>query len=262
MTQRFTQPSATAPRALAETGSRPAELGERVWPELTSPARTLLVPLGSLEQHGPHLPLDTDTQIAVAVARRAAARDPRLLVAPAVTFGASGEHEGFPGTVSIGHEALHAVLVEIGRSATRWASRVVFVNGHGGNLPTVDRAVTQLRAEGREVDWFGCAPPGSHDAHAGRAETSMMLALAPTLVRTADAAAGATEPIETLMPRLRRGGVAAVSTNGVLGDPSGATAKEGERLLDAMAEALWARVRRGLTSPGGPTTGEPTARQR
>src|SRR3982750_1690980 len=112
-------------------------LGSVAWPELRRRSRQpiVAVPIGSTEQHGPHLPLDTDTRVAIAVATRVTASDPALLVAPALAFGASGEHEGFAGTVSIGHEALNAVLVELGRSACRWAARLVFVNGHGGNLP-------------------------------------------------------------------------------------------------------------------------------
>src|SRR4029079_17557043 len=101
-------------------------------------------PVGSLEQHGPHLPLDTDARIAAAVARRAA--DPSTPIGPPVAYGASGEHEGFAGTLSIGHAALRAVLVELGRSAGAWVSRLVFVNGHGGNLPTVAEGAGQLRA--------------------------------------------------------------------------------------------------------------------
>lgn len=213
-------------------------LGERTWTELAPEAKpTVLVPVGSLEQHGPHLPLDTDARIAAAVAHRVAEQDPSLLVAPPVSYGASGEHEGFPGTLSIGHAALGVVLVELGRSAKRWAQRLVFVNGHGGNLPTVSEAVLQLRDEGRDVAWFGCAAPGG-DAHAGRTETSILLALAPALVRTEAVEAGNTAPLAELLPTLRRGGVAAASPNGVLGDPHGATPEEGERLLAAMETAL------------------------
>lgn len=217
-------------------------LGERTWTELDAP-RTVLLPVGSTEQHGPHLPLDTDARIAAAVAGRVAAGDPALLIAPPLAYGASGEHQGFPGTVSIGHEALHAVLVELGRSAGTWAARLVFVNGHGGNLPTVPRAVRLLRYEGRDAAWFGCAVPGG-DAHAGRTETSVLLALAPGLVRTDAAAPGATAPLAELLPGLRSGGVAAVSPSGVLGDPTGATAAEGEHLLAAMADALRAALAR------------------
>jgi len=218
-----------------------ATLGGLAWPDV--PAATVLVPLGACEQHGPHLPLDTDLRIAAAVARRAAAGDDALLVAPPLAYGASGEHEGFPGTLSIGHDALRAVLVELGRSAFRWVHRLVFVNGHGGNLPTVPDAVAQLRAEGRDAAWWPCAVAGG-DAHAGRTETAVLLALDPAAVRVDAAEPGATAPLAQLLPALRDGGVAAVSPNGVLGDPTGATAAEGERVLRELAAALRDRVTR------------------
>lgn len=219
-------------------------LGERTWTELDGPApRTVVVPVGALEQHGPHLPLDTDARIAAAVARRAAADDPALLLAPPVAYGASGEHEGFPGTLSIGHAALRALLVELGRSAGMWASRLLFVNGHGGNLPTVPEAVAQLRYEGRDVAWFGCTVPRG-DAHAGRTETSILLALDPDLVRTDALATGNTTPLVELLPILTSGGVAAASTNGVLGDPRAATPEEGSRLLAEMVASLRERLGR------------------
>jgi creatinine amidohydrolase len=213
----------------------------------------LLVPVGSLEQHGPHLPLDTDARVAAAVAGRAAGRDLAVLVAPPLAYGASGEHEGFPGTLSIGHDALRAVLVELGRSASRWAPRLVFVNGHGGNIPTVPDAVAQLRREGRDAAWWPCVPP-TGDAHAGRTETSIMLALDPAAVRRDAAEPGATAPLAELLPALRAGGVAAVSPNGVLGDPTGATAEEGERLLREMVERLRVGVARWRPDPAGRLT--------
>jgi mycofactocin precursor peptide peptidase len=220
-------------------------LGERVWPEIDG-RPTLLVPVGSVEQHGPHLPLDTDTRIAAAVAARAATG--ALLVAPPVAYGASGEHEGFAGTVSIGHEALRLLLVELGRSASRWAGRLVFVNGHGGNVSSLVEAVRLLRYEGRDAAWFACAAGG--DAHAGRTETSLMLALDPALVRP-ERTAGNTAPLADLLPAMRAGGVAAVSPNGVLGDPAGASADEGERLLAAMSDALGAAITRWTPDPAG-----------
>lgn len=192
----------------------------------------LLVPVGALEQHGPHLPLGTDTAVAVAVAGRAGHP-----VTPPITLGASGEHEGFPGTVSIGTEVLAAVLVETGRSACRWARRLLFVNGHGGNVPALVAATTLLRTEGREVAWHGVGVPGA-DAHAGRYETSLMLALAPSDVHPDRAEAGNTAPLSELMPAIRDGSVAAVSPNGVLGDPAGAAAAEGSETLAVMASAL------------------------
>ena len=88
------------------------------------------------------------------------------MVAPALSYGASGEHEDFPGTISIGHEALHLLLVEYARSACRWAEGVIFVNGHGGNAETVTSAVELLRSEQRSVAWTSCGVPGG-DAHAG-----------------------------------------------------------------------------------------------
>lgn len=233
---------------------RVTRLGERAWTDLDG-RHTVLLPVGSLEQHGPHLPLDTDTRIAAAVARRAAEDDPALLVAPPLAYGASGEHEGFAGTLSIGHDALRTVLVELGRSAARWASRLVFVNGHGGNLPTVPDAVAQLRHEGREVAWFGCAVPqsGTHggDAHAGRTETAILLALDPSVVRIEAMEPGNTAPLAELLPTLVRGGVAAASANGVLGDPRGATAREGEELLEGMVGQLRERLGRWLPDDRG-----------
>ena len=89
----------------------------------------MIVPLGSLEQHGPHLPLDTDTRIAVAVSHAAAVGRSGVAVAPPVAFGASGEHAAFPGTLSIGTAALVELLVELGRDATRHWGALLFVNG-------------------------------------------------------------------------------------------------------------------------------------
>ncbi|MEO7397622.1 MAG: mycofactocin biosynthesis peptidyl-dipeptidase MftE [Ilumatobacteraceae bacterium] len=199
-------------------------------------APVLVVPIGSCEQHGPHLPLDTDTRIATAVAHGLAAERPRLLVAPAQAITASGEHSGFPGTLSIGTDVMQAVLIELVRSAD-WSAGVVLVNGHGGNLGAVEAAVELLMREGRRVfAWWPKVSGG--DAHAGRTETSLMLAIAPTLVRIAAAKPGNTEPLRTLMPAMAGGGIAAVSPNGVLGDPTGASAGEGRSLLAALIADL------------------------
>lgn len=208
--------------------------------------RTLLVPVGSLEQHGPHLPLNTDTLIAEAVATGAAElldrEEIRTWVAPPLAFGSSGEHQSFPGTVSIGTEALTTVLIELVRSARTWADRVVFVNAHGGNVQALTRAVTQLRREGHEVEWLPCRTE-EVDLHAGRTETSLLLHLRPDAVRPDRAAAGDTRPLEEILPMLIAGGVAAVSANGVLGDPSGASAQEGATMLRAMVEEIANPVR-------------------
>ncbi|GAA1867812.1 mycofactocin biosynthesis peptidyl-dipeptidase MftE [Pseudonocardia ailaonensis] len=209
------------------------------WPDLRDdPPRTVMIPLGSVEQHGPHLPLSTDLRVAEHVASGLESRRPELVLAPGLPYGAAGEHEGFPGTVSIGQEALRLVLVEAGRSACRWAARLVFVNGHGGNVGALVEAVRLLRYEGRDVAWLPCAAPGVRgDAHAGRIETSLLLDLDPAAVQVDRAEAGATAPLRELLPVMREGGVEAVSPNGVLGDPAGASAEEGAALFAAIVDA-------------------------
>ncbi|MDA8033140.1 MAG: mycofactocin biosynthesis peptidyl-dipeptidase MftE [Actinomycetota bacterium] len=221
-----------------------SELAAATSPELARPGGVLLVPVGSTEQHGPHLPLGTDTLVAEAVARRLAAGLPGAVVAPALPYGSSGEHAGFAGTVSIGQEALEAVVVELGRSASATFPAVVVVSGHGGNAAPLRRAVGRLVAEGRRARLV--APAFHGDAHAGRTETALLLALAPSLVRSEQVAAGVTTSLPELLPELRRSGVAAVSPNGVLGDPRGATAEEGHALLEAAVAGLAADLRAWL----------------
>jgi mycofactocin system creatininase family protein len=211
-------------------------LAGAVWPDIPEGA-LLVVPLGSTEQHGHHLPLGTDTAVACAVAEAAADALAGALLAPALAYGASGEHEDFPGTVSLGTEAFTGMLVEYGRSAGRWAGRVLLVNGHGGNLEALRAAGTVLRSEGRDVAWFPCGVPGG-DAHAGRTETSLMLHVEPEGVLGERALPGDATPIGRLLPRLRAEGVRAVSPTGVLGDPTGATADEGAALLAGLAQRL------------------------
>lgn len=221
-------------------------LGERTWTDIAGAPHLLLVPLGSTEQHGPHLPLDTDTRIAVAVAERLAADRPTTVVAPAVAITASGEHAGFAGTLSIGTETLVDVLVELARSADAFAA-VVWVNAHGGNRAALDSAMARLATEGRATWELRCSFPGG-DAHAGRTETSVMLALAPDLVRLDRSEPGVTEPWSELAAAILAGGIAAVSPNGILGDPTGASAAEGRDLLDGLVERLGAQLDRHVWS--------------
>ena len=219
------------------------ELGRATWPQVaaTGCGDVLAVPLGSLEQHGPHLPLDTDTRIAVAVLSRAASRVPSLFVAPPVAYGASGEHAGFPGTLLVGHDVLAALLVELVRSARDSFAGVVLVSAHGGNETALSAVSARCAAEGDDVVVWRAASPGG-DAHAGRTETSIMLAIDPAAVHPELAAPGCTEPIERLLPRLRAEGVRPVSSSGVLGDPTGASAEEGRELLDHLVTDLAAAV--------------------
>jgi mycofactocin precursor peptide peptidase len=244
------------------------------WPDVEAGARRLLVvPVGSLEQHGAHLPLDTDTRIAVAVAERACAGRDGVGLAPAIAIGASGEHAGFPGTLSVGHVALSTLLVELGRHASLHWPAMLLVNGHGGNAGAITDALGKLRAEGRDCHaWHaGVRPPmlaaagaggasGARngggaalvpDAHAGRVETSVMLALAPGDVRLGDAAAGEIRPLTQIMADLRARGVRQVSPNGVLGDPAGASADEGETLLSLLVADLGETLDRLTGTTGG-----------
>jgi creatinine amidohydrolase len=247
------------------------------WPAVP-PHATVLLPIGSTEQHGPHLPFDTDAviarRVASAVADRMRTAGSPVVVAPVLAYGASGEHQSFAGTISIGHEALRFVVIELVRSLSTWAERIVLVNGHGGNVPTLASAVPQLRAEQHRVAWLPCAPPAiadanagapppaaarvgaslpaadarvgaslpAADAHAGRTETSVMLHLAPDTVALPLPGAGNTAPMAVLLPLMAAGGVSAVSPNGILGDPSGATATEGAALFDAMVTDALRRV--------------------
>jgi creatinine amidohydrolase len=216
-------------------------LAERTWIDLADAAPPLVcLPIGSCEQHGPHLPLGTDTLIAEALATGLARRRADTVVAPSLTITASGEHAGFPGTLSIGTGVTADVVVELVRSAD-WSGGVVLVNGHGGNREAVDQAVATLTAEGRRVlAWWPDVPEG--DAHAGRTETALLLAVRPDLVRVERAEAGAIEPLGALAGRLRTEGVRAVSPNGVLGDPRPASDAEGRELLNRLTEQLLTAV--------------------
>jgi creatinine amidohydrolase len=219
----------------------------------------LVIPVGSTEQHGPHLPLDTDTRIAAAVSRRVAEsltevdHDSGWMLAAPIGYGASGEHESFSGTVSIGTAALRLLLVEFGRSAASWASRLIFVNGHGGNVEALAAAAALLRYEGRDVGWCSCSVEDA-DAHAGHTETSVLLHISPEVVRQEVILPGNRAPLAELLPAMRNGGVAAVSELGVLGDPTTATATDGERLFAEMVDGCLRRIMRWRPDRNGMLT--------
>ena len=218
-------------------------LGTSTWPDVAAGGgrQIVAVPVGSCEQHGPHLPLSTDSLVAAALcAALADSRDDVLVAAP-IGVGASGEHHGFAGTLSVGTPFLASYLTELVRSSRGWSRGVVFVSGHGGNVDAL-RTVERTAADEGDVVSVYMARVRGGDAHAGRTETSLVLALAPDQVRHDEAVAGCTDPISSIADRLRLDGVASVSPNGVLGDPAGATADEGVAVLAEMAGELVARV--------------------
>lgn len=225
-------------------------LGDATWTELED-RPLVLVPVGSIEQHGPHLPLDTDTAIAVAVSDAVAARlEGSVLVAPPVSYGSSGEHQSFAGTSSIGSDVLRSFVIELVRSVSTWGGRIVLVNAHGGNIASLAKATFQMIAEGHDVAWVPCATE-EVDLHAGVTETSLMLHIRPGSVRLERAEAGETRPLAEILPLMMAGGIAAVSPNGVLGDPAGATAEAGAATLTEMADDIVRRITQATTDAHG-----------
>jgi creatinine amidohydrolase len=217
-------------------------LADARWPDIdTASRRLLVVPVGSLEQHGPHLPLDTDARIATAVARRLHELRPDVGLAPVVPFGASGEHGHFPGTLSIGTDGLSLFLLELVRHAADHWDTVLVINGHGGNTDALTRVSALCRHERRRLLVHHLTVPGG-DAHAGRTETSLLLHLDPAAVCLNLAAPGNTEPLPALLPRLRSDGVRATSPNGVLGDPTGASATEGASIFCRLTDDVLQRL--------------------
>ncbi|MGB3409977.1 MAG: mycofactocin biosynthesis peptidyl-dipeptidase MftE [Microthrixaceae bacterium] len=242
-----------------------SRLGAMTWPEVSDGA-LLVIPTGSCEQHGPHLPLDTDTRIAVALANELARRIDGILVGPAVAIGASGEHQAFPGTLSIGTTVFEAVVVELCRSALPPAysgnpapfAGVVFVNGHGGNIEAFSSALNVLHGEGRRVlAWHPRVVGG--DSHAGRTETSMLLHLDPDCVREDLIEPGSTARWRDIGATVMAEGLAAVTPNGILGDPTTATAAKGSEVFETLVDDLCSVVGAWLSTNGLALPEIPTA---
>jgi creatinine amidohydrolase len=224
------------------------------WPEVAQAVAagctTVILPLGSTEQHGPHLPLGTDTRRAEALAERLAERL-LLLVAPALPVGCSDEHSGFAGLLSLEAETLAAVIVDCARRLVGWGvQRLVVLSAHGGNVRALALAEARLRLELPELQvWIpdpvticgdGVAAAAAADGiplaavglHAGEGETSELLHLCPEHVRMDRAEPGHTGDPEAALERLIAAGTRAVSINGVVGDPTRADAGRGQRYLD------------------------------
>jgi creatinine amidohydrolase len=205
-----------------------------------------VLPVGALEQHGPHLPLSTDTLTAEAVADRIAGPLDALLL-PAIDYGATWNMSGYPGTVTLRPETVEALALDIGRAvADAGARALVIVNGDWGN-----RAPLASAADGLALPTIVLNHPGLDDAaahvrdsvpaapglmHAEEIETSLVLAVAPDLVQgTAEAVYPDFPPEFGTVPMRMHG----FSPSGVFGDPGPATAAKGRAMLDAVvAESL------------------------
>ncbi|MBM9504563.1 creatininase family protein [Actinacidiphila acididurans] len=210
-----------------------------------------VLPVGSFEQHGEHLPLITDTAIACLIARRIA-DDHGLFLLPPVTISCSHEHAHMPGTVSISAATLYAMVNDIWRSLEAAGTPgLLIVSGHGGNY-VLSNVVQELNVNGPRLALF----PGSEDRararrdaatesgpgedmHGGEFEVSLLLHGAPHLVRDG---IETTDHVAVDRPHLLTLGMAGYTTTGVIGRPSLATAAKGEALLASLSRSAAAHL--------------------
>ncbi len=206
-------------------------------PEISGRAPLLILPLGAWEQHGPHLPLDTDTVIINRVVSEAL-QDISfgVVLAPTLPITASDEHHGFPGTLSSGTQALKETVVAICRSAS-WACGVCIVNGHGGNSDALAAISSALDYEKISHSVWSLPSYVGSDMHAGHTETSVMMHIAPDSVRSSFIEPGATQEVG-IVDAMREHGVQAIATNGIIGDATTASESHGVAVLSLYVTSL------------------------
>ncbi len=242
-----------------------ADYTSREFAQLEREDIVAVLPVGAVEQHGPHLPMKVDSFIADAIVSRLAARLPagsRVLFLPTQSVGKSNEHIRYPGTLTLLPETMVAVLRETGASVARAGVRkLVFLNAHGGNVSTIDVVARDLRVDHGmlvfAVNWFGVGMPEGvydpdelrHGIHAGDMETSVMLALEPGSVRTEEAEdfRPASRDWETAYTHvgLDRGARPAWQVQdlhpcGAAGNAAAATAEKGNATIDHAVDGLLA----------------------
>lgn len=239
---------------------------ELSWPRIKECAEkglVVIIPIGVIEQHGHHLPLDTDAFFAQEMARAAARRDPEILVGPTVPFGFTPSNKNFPGSISLSAATWTTLIREIVRSVHRHGfTRIALLNGHGGQVALSRSAVSALQdEEGIRIvvlNWFGLVNedmdrlfpdenmPGGRVGHAGAVETSINQYLRGEL-----AAQGSLEThLGPQMPDFVRrvGGYIQtpredLSPSGVMGDPNLASPEKGGELFELCVERLCAFAR-------------------
>jgi creatinine amidohydrolase/Fe(II)-dependent formamide hydrolase-like protein len=234
------------------------------WPDAMAVLNSVdlaLLPVGAVEQHGPHLPLDTDAFDADYLARRVAEAclSPRPLVLPLLPYGVSYHHNDFKGTLSISNTTLSQMVFEIGMSAAaNGICKLVIINGHGGNTPALNYAAQMIN---RDARIFVCVDSGetsdvdisqltvtSNDVHAGEIETSTSLAVRPHLVRMDRARSEIPSFSNRYLEFSSKRSVSwyaythKISTSGVMGDPAQASAAKGRKIWDLMVAHLVALV--------------------
>jgi creatinine amidohydrolase/Fe(II)-dependent formamide hydrolase-like protein/7-cyano-7-deazaguanine synthase in queuosine biosynthesis len=238
--------------------------GELTWPEAEQKLKNVdvaLLPVGAIEQHGPHLTLDVDAFDAEYLARRVAdaCSDPQPLVLPTLSYGVSYHHEEFAGTISIGNETLARLVYEIGMSVSKnGIKKLVIINGHGGNSPALNYAAQMIN---RDAKIFACVDTGEtsdvdindfietpNDVHAGEIETSTSLATRPHLVKMELAQKLVPEFSSRYLNFTSKRGVSwyahteKISPTGVMGDPTRANAEKGKKIWEIMIAHLVAFV--------------------
>jgi creatinine amidohydrolase len=244
---------------------RKLRLEELRWPEvkeaLDAGFDTVVFAVGSTEQHGPHLPLATDTLIGDRLAEATARHLQRALIAPALRVGCSQHHLGFPGTISIDAATLGELIIGYCQTLARHGfRRIVILPSHGGNFQPVADTVERLHQELPEIKFvtfcdlirlvavshersarYGVSA-GASGAHAGEYETSILLHLRPDLVDMQRAEEGFTGDFTPIIPDLLKHGLAKVTANGVLGDGRLGDARRGENYLQAWLELIFAEI--------------------
>ncbi len=245
-------------------------LEELSWPEVQAAVeagtRTMIIVTASMEQHGPHLPMMTDTAIGYALGERLARRLGKTLFAPVIRPGCSDHHLAFPGSLSIPREVFIETVMGCVRSlAPHGFDTFVLLSTHGGNFDALEDAARRLRSEFaskrvRIIDVAGrdalietmrvmieaaaqMGVPQDVDAiHAEVTETSVMMLRHPALVAADRLEQGRMGRIDR--DDLFRRGLRAITSNGILGDARGATPQIGDAVLERLAEHLAAVVRR------------------